>query len=129
MEAIRAVMNANRGDLRRPLLVARARGQLRLVIRCRTSSHTSWAMSVILYSGRFDGRIDCIDWEGSFLTIDGKTASGFHRHVWDPKTMNCEKSKVALPLFQPANVEDFILQGFALIGVTHQPDRAGGFIQ
>jgi hypothetical protein len=32
-----------------------------------------------------------------FVTMDGGTGSGFHRHVWDHKEMNCEKSKVALP--------------------------------
>lgn len=86
-------------------------------------------MSVILYSSRFDGRIDCIDWEGLFVTMDGKEASGFHRHIWDPGEMNCEKSKVALPLFRPISVEQFILQGFALLGVKHAPDSSGGFIQ
>ena len=86
-------------------------------------------MSVILYSSRFDGRIDCIDWEGSFVTMEGKRASGFHRHIWDPAKMDCEKSKVALPLFQPTVVEQFILQGFGLLGVTHEPVAPGGFIR
>ena len=85
-------------------------------------------MSVILYSGRFDGRIDCIDWEGMFVTMDGKAASGFHRHIWDQGRMDCEKSKVALQSFRPTNVEQFILQGFALLDITHEPD-SGGFIK
>ena len=129
MEQIRDAMNGNSGCLRHTLTVTRMRGELRIVIRCRNNSETSWAMSVILYSSRFDGRIDCIDWEGLFVTIDGKEASGFHRHIWDPRKMDCEKSKVALPLFRPISVEQFILQGFALMGVTHEPDPSGGFIQ
>jgi len=129
MGEIRDTMNQNDGYLKHPLLVPRTRGQLRLVIRCRSSSQTSWSMSVILYSSRFDGRLDCIDWEGLFETIDGKKAMGFHRHVWDAEKMNCEKSKVALPSFRPTSVEQFILGGFALMLVQHQADSAEGFIQ
>jgi hypothetical protein len=129
MEQIRDAMNANDGCLRHQLVVPRMRGQLRLVIRCRNSSQTCWSMSVILYSSGFDGRIDCIDWEGLFVTIEGKQGSGFHRHIWDPKKMDCEKAKMALPLFQPVGIEQFILQGFALLGVKHEPDSPGGFIQ
>jgi len=85
MEEIRGAMNQDDGCLKHPLLVPRMRGELRLVIRCRSSSQTSWSMSVILYSSRFNGRIDCIDWEGLFVAIDGTKAMGFHRHVWTQK--------------------------------------------
>lgn len=85
-------------------------------------------MSVILYSSRFDGRIDCIDWEGLFDTIDGQRASGFHRHVWDPRKMDCENSKIALPRFKPSGIEQFILQGLALLGITYELGL-GEFIQ
>jgi hypothetical protein len=129
MEQIRDTMSTNGGDLRHPLVVPRMRGELRLAIRCRSNSETCWSMSVILYSRRFDGRIDCIDWEGLFVTMDGKRDSGFHRHIWDPGKMECEKSKIALPLFRPTDVEQFIVQGFALLGITHEPDSSGGFIR
>jgi len=43
--------------------------------------------------------------------------------------MNCEKSKVALPSFRPASVEQFVLEGFALMLIQHQADSAEGFIQ
>lgn len=83
-------------------------------------------MSVILYSDRMDGRIDCIDWEHMFEAMDGAKGSGFHRHIWDPTTRSCEKSKILLPQFNPQSVEEFILQGFTLMGIAHQPG-AGGF--
>ena len=83
-------------------------------------------MSVILYSNRVDGRIDCIDWEGMFDTMDGAKGSGFHRHIWDAVKKDCEKSKIALPLFKPSTVEEFILQGFTLLGITYEPG-VGGF--
>jgi hypothetical protein len=86
-------------------------------------------MSLILYSSRFDGRIDCIDWEGLFVTMEGAKGSGFHRHIWDPEKMSCEDTKIALPLFKPAGVEEFVLDGFKLLGVTHNPDLPGGFIR
>ena len=77
-------------------------------------------MSLVLYSKRFDGRISCIDWEGLFVSIDGGKASGFHSHVWDPKEMSCERLKEPLPHFDPARIEDFILQGFHLLGIKHE---------
>jgi len=129
MEQIRDIMNANDVSLRHPLIIPRMRGQLRLVIRCRSNSETCWSMSVILYSSRFDGRIDCIDWEGLFVTIDGKKGSGFHRHLWNPEKMDCEKGKEALPLFRPSTVEQFIRQGFVLLGITHEAGSSGGFFQ
>ena len=124
MEQIREAMDANDGCLRHPLSVPRMRGQLRLVIRCRRSLPASWSMAVILYSGRVDGRIACIDWEGSFVTIDGERGSGFHRHIWDPGKMDCENSKMPLPAFQPSTVEEFISQGFALLGVKNAEDSS-----
>lgn len=129
MGQIKEIMDANNGLLKHAVVVPRVRGQLRLVIRCRNDSHQCWSMSVILYSVRFDGRIDCIDWEGLFVTKEGSKASGFHRHIWNPEQMDCEKSKVPLPKFQPTCVEQFILQGFELLRVTHEPDLSGGYIQ
>ena len=86
-------------------------------------------MSVILFSRRFDGRIDCIDWENLFVNDDGKAGHGFHRHIWNPEMMSCEKTKMALPLFRPTGVEQFILQGFKLMRITYNSDSTGGFIQ
>ena len=129
MDQIREIMNKTDGDLRHPLIVPRMRGELRLVIRCRHNSETSWSMSVILFSRRFDGRIDCIDWENLFVTIDGKEGHGFHRHIWDAEKISCEKTKMALPLFRPTGVEQFILQGFKLMRITYNSETTGGFIQ
>ena len=125
MEQIRDAMNTEDGTLRRPLQVARIRGQLRIVIRCTNNSPTCWSMSVILYSNRIDGRIDCIDWEGMFDAVDGTKGTGFHRHLWDPIRKDCEKSKVALPAFNPASVEEFIIQGFKLMGITYESGSGG----
>lgn len=100
-------------------------GQLRIQIRCKNNSPVCWSMSVILYSNAGEGRIDCIDWEPTFVTIDGVKASGFHRHIWDPKKKSCEHSKVALPQFNPQSVEEFIRMGFGLMGIEHDPSRGG----
>jgi hypothetical protein len=124
MQQIREAMAKGRGDLRHPLSVPKMRGQLRLSIRCRNDSPASWAMSVILYSHRFDGRIGCIDWEGLYVTMDGGKASGFHCHVSDPKAMHCEELKRALPQFKPTRVEEFILQGSKLLGIRHEEDSS-----
>jgi hypothetical protein len=61
-----------------------------------------------------------------FVTIQGETGSGFHRHIWDTKTMSREDSKMARPKFQPTSVEEFILQGFALLGVTYRKGTSNG---
>jgi hypothetical protein len=122
MGQIREAMAAENGSLRHALRLPGIRGQLRIVVKCRNNSPTCWSMSVILYSNRFDGRIDCIDWEGLFVTMDGGRGSGFHRHKWDHEEMSCEKSKIALPRFTPTSVEEFILQGFALFGITVQEE-------
>jgi hypothetical protein len=124
MEQVRAAMDASNGDLEYSLVVPRVRGSLRLVVRYRHPSRTSWSMSVILNSDRFDGRIDCIDWEGSFVSIGGVWCSGFHRHVWDAKSMSCERTKKDLVGFVPASVEEFVIQGFALLGVVPRKESA-----
>jgi hypothetical protein len=129
MEQIREGMDRNGGALKHPLVAPRLRGQLRLAIRCRSNSPTAWSMSVILYSRRFDGRVACIDWEGSFVAIDGRKSSGFHRHVWDAMEMSCERPKLPLPDFRPATAEEFILGGFALLAITYKKSSSGGFIQ
>jgi hypothetical protein len=129
MDQIREALDSNEGTLRHPLSVPHLRGQLRLVIRCRSSNPTAWSMSVILYSSKFDGRIACIDWEGLYVDINGRECAGYHRHIWDPAEMNCEKQKLSLPDFQPATIEEFILRGFELLAIEHQKSSSGGFIQ
>jgi len=122
MGQIREAMDAEDGSLRRVLRVPGMRGQLRIVIKCRSNSPMCWSMSVILYSNRFDGRIDCIDWEHLFVTMDGARGTGFHRHIWNHQEMSCEKNKIALPQFMPTSVEEFIRQGFDLFGVILQEE-------
>ena len=129
MEQVRNAMDGNGGCLEHPLSALRIRGHLRLVVRCRNRSPMAWAMSVILNSRRFNGRIACIDWEGLFVASDGSKSSGFHRHIWDAGEMSCEKSKLPLPEFQPTTVEDFILRGFVLLVITYEEKSSGGFIQ
>lgn len=118
LDQVKAEMDGSSGNLNRPLRVPRMRGYLRLVVRCRHSSPTSWAMSVILNSGRFDGRIDCIDWEALFVSADGRRCSGFHRHVWNAKAMNCDSFKVPLPTFKPETAEAFLIDGLKLLNVV-----------
>jgi hypothetical protein len=122
MGQIREKMDATGGDLKHALSVPGLRGELRIQVRCRSDAAASWSMSVILLGNRFNGRIDCIDWEGLFKTMDGGQGSGFHRHIWSAKDMSCNDNKVALPQFRPAEVRDFILQGFAIMGVRHRED-------
>src|ERR1700683_2418710 len=108
LSGIEAKMDVNGGTLEEPLRVKGLRGELRLGIPNRHSSETSWSMALILNSTRFDGRIDCIDWEPLFVSIDGPKCTGFHRHAWNAKAMSCDRFKLPLPQFKPANAEDFI---------------------
>ena len=124
MGQIRDAMAAENGSFKHALRLPGMRGQLRVVVKCRNSSPTCWSMSVILYSSRFDGRVDCIDWEHLFVTMDGQSGSGFHRHIWHSEVMSCEKYKLALPEFRPTSVEEFILQGLALFGVVLQEEES-----
>jgi hypothetical protein len=117
IEEIISQMTLNLGDLEAPLRAGRIRGHVRIVIRCRHLSPTSWSMSIILNSSRFDGRIDGIDWEGLFVSTDGTRHSGFHRHDWDAKVMSCERRKIPLTEFKPSSMEQFVIQGLALLGV------------
>jgi hypothetical protein len=114
---IKAAMDAGGGATEARLKVKHCRGELRLAIRCRHSSHTSWSMSLILNSARFNGRLDCIDWEPLFISIEGKRCNGFHRHIWNAKAMSCDRFKLALTPFQPASAEEFILLGAQLLAV------------
>lgn len=115
---IKAIMDANFGDFEADLHVARMRGRLRLILKCRHTSFASWSMSLILNDHRFNGRIDCIDWEPLFDSIDGRRCSGFHRHVWNSKQMSCDRFKVPMDGFNPASVEEFILAGLQFFNVN-----------
>ena len=115
-------MDLAAGDFEAPLRAPRLKGVLRLVIRCRHASAVCWSISIILNSGRFDGRIDCIDWEHTFIDIDGARASGFHRRIWNAKARSCERFKIPLPALQPSSAEDFIVQGLTLMGVAIKED-------
>ena len=96
---------------------------LRLVIRCRHPSQTSWSMSLILNTARFDGRIDCIDWEPLFVSTDGSKCSGFHRHLWNAKVMSCDRFKVPLPQLEATSAEDFIVLGMQILGVAVRKEK------
>jgi len=111
------------GTLEGRLKVKGFHGQVRLVIRCRHASPTSWSMSLILNSKRFNGRIDCIDWEPLFVSIDGTQCSGFHRHIWNAKAMSCDRFKLAMPRFQPRSAEEFIVLGVRILNVAVNKEK------
>jgi hypothetical protein len=115
---IKAEMDASGGTLEGRLSVKGSRGLLRLVIRCRHPSPTSWSMSLILNSERFSGRVDCIDWEPLFVSIDGSRCSGFHRHIWNSKVMTCDRFKLPMPQFRPTSAEEFIVMGLRILDVA-----------
>jgi hypothetical protein len=75
-------------------------------------------MSLILNSERFNGRIDCIDWEPVFVSIDGTQCRGFHRHLWNAKAMSCDRFKLPMPQFQPTSAEEFIILGVRILNVA-----------
>jgi hypothetical protein len=124
LSEIKARMDESGGSLEALLKVRGTRGALRLVIRCRHSSQTSWSMSLVLNSARFDGRIDCIDWEPLFVSIDGVKCSGFHRHIWNNEARSCDRFKLPLPEFQPAGAEDFIVLGARMLDVAVQKEES-----
>jgi hypothetical protein len=122
---MRETMDRNSGELRQAkLTVPRIRGQLRLNIGCRQPQRESWRMSVVLYSPRFDGRIQCIDWEGWFVDIDGLRQVGFHEHLWDEAARSCDHQKRPLVGFDPATVLEFIEAGFAIMKVIPREEEA-----
>jgi hypothetical protein len=124
LSEIKEQMDLTGGSLDERVNVRGSRGILRFVIRCRHTSQTSWSMSLILNSARFDGRIDCIDWEPLFVDIDGKSNRGFHRHIWNAKAMSCDRSKLPLPHFRPSDAEDFIVLGARMLRVTIREELA-----
>jgi hypothetical protein len=122
LDEIKRTIDKDAGNLKSELLVPRMRGELRIQIRCPRASFTSWAMAVVLYSSRFTGRIDCIDWEPLFVCMNGLKCAGYHRHMWNAKVMSCEKFKAPLPLFRPSSTEEFIVQGLKLFTVSYRED-------
>jgi hypothetical protein len=124
---VKLAMDENDGLLRNAVLhVPRIRGQLRLNVRCRSQLPGAWQMSIVLYSPRFDGRLDCIDWEGQFVDVNGQIGSGFHRHIWDHAVMSCDLLKISLPQFNPATVQEFVGMGFAMMRVAPREEEAYG---
>ena len=115
---IRRLMDLHGGSLDQPIRVHRIGVKIRLVIRCRHESYTSWSMSIIVNAADFDGRVDGIDWEILFVSIDGLKCRGFHKHQWNPKAASCERYKLPLPNFTPATPTDFLVDGLKILNVT-----------
>ena len=64
-----------------------------------------------------------IDWhQKEFVGIDGIRAVGWHRHVWSNRTRSCEDHRLPLRSFNPARIEEFILQGFKELNVWLKED-------
>lgn len=81
---------------------------LRLNLHAKSEFPTSWTAALKLHHVRIDG----IDYEPVFLTMDGTLASGWHRHHWDANTLNADRDKRQLASFGGGkfNIRTFVIR-------------------
>ena len=89
-----------------------------------TNGSRAWTMSITLHNKR----IDCIDHEPSFLSVNETKEYGWHRHIWDANANSCETRKTPLAdLAQEMSLHDFLVRSFQLMGVLLNADDHGNY--
>jgi hypothetical protein len=84
--------------------------ELRLNISARDEVTESWSMALKLHGIRIDG----IDYEAKFRTVDGDIGRGWHRHQWDKHDENADRGKVAVPnMSGVASREEFLIRALS----------------
>lgn len=74
---------------------------LKLNLSAKSEHQTSWAASI-----KLNGiRIDCIDHESRFRSMDGSIGHGWHRHEWDRASKNADRIKSPLPEFDNGGLD------------------------
>jgi hypothetical protein len=88
--------------------------ELRLNIAARDDHPESWTVALKLHGVRIDG----IDYEPRFRTIDGEIAHGWHRHQWDPDEEKAERGKVPIANFEGVeDREQFLIRALSVLRV------------
>ena len=89
-----------------------------------TNGCTAWTASITLHNER----IDCIDHEKTFWSMNGTKESGWHRHIWDVDAKSCKTPKIPLPDFaEDMSLHDFLVRSFQLMGVLLNADDHGNY--
>lgn len=113
---LKVALNSNRGRISRGIALKGIRAiQVRLIVVVPTFRRKTWSLSLLLNDIRADG----IDWHVTTYTdTEGAKRIGWHRHIWCPQRRTGEALRQHLPDFDPATTEDFILEGFSIMGVS-----------
>jgi len=89
-----------------------------------TNGCTAWTAAITLHSKR----IDCIDWEKTYPSIEETKESGWHRHHWDVESQSCEKRKMPLPdMHEDMGLRDFLVRSFQFMEVLLNADDHGNY--
>lgn len=88
---------------------------LRLNIHCKHPNYwQGWTIALKLHNTRIDG----FDWEARFVGTDDALHSGWHRHVWDHKSVSAEKHKVPVDDFGGIRSrEEFLIRALKLFHI------------
>jgi hypothetical protein len=89
--------------------------ELRLnIAAARPDIPSCWQMALKLHRTRIDG----IDYEAKYTTIDGTIAHGWHRHRWIASEDSAERGKVpAAELDGVETREQFLIRGLSLLRI------------
>lgn len=115
MEALREALDKSGGDYR-PVLKVKAKGcSVKLVLRCkRPDIFAGWTMVVVLDQTC----IGLIDWHvAEYQDTHGIRRIGWHKHVWSVAEHSCKNRREHLPNFNPVTIEEFIRDGFMVLGI------------
>src|SRR5215469_14081570 len=63
---------------------------IRLNVNCQSKDCTGWTISLKMHNVRIDG----LDWEPDFTAHDGTKAHGWHRHRWNQRQQNADRTKI-----------------------------------
>jgi hypothetical protein len=89
--------------------------ELQLLLKLRIAGNpkdpTGWQIALVL-----DRRIDGFDYEHRFCDIHGNEQSGWHRHLWNANSQSAEVDRIAVSLFDKA---DMSFEGFLVRALRH----------
>jgi hypothetical protein len=91
---------------------------LRLNVAAHEGALIAWTVALKLHNIRIDG----IDYEAKFRTVNGDVAHGWHRHQWSASDESADVGKIPIDILDDITTrEEFLIRSFKLLRISLNP--------
>jgi hypothetical protein len=88
------------------------------------NGYGGWSVALLLHNERVDG----IDFEARYTSMDDQSCSGWHRHCWNEAAKEAKTQKKPLTdLDGIDNLEDFLIRIFATLRIRLNQEDHGNY--